>query len=228
MKLFIFCIVVLLGLSSVMAQPLHGIYREGTDYMEFDGNKVSFNIVSEGGLVFDLRGAGTYTQTGHFLVINTHAYDGPRSSAQANCEGSSDLVVEVDSKRHLPSITVLFADEKGGFHFGSMLDSTGRLSTPLQEGATALRFSALGMEDFTMDYRAGWAYRISLVSGESIEDVTVILMVGVKDECTLELSVLTMDYKNEQPTEMELNRWERKHNKGYFKSRIRIFQRNGC
>ncbi len=36
-----------------MAQPLHGMYREGADYMEFDGNKVSFNIVSEGGLVFD-------------------------------------------------------------------------------------------------------------------------------------------------------------------------------
>ena len=101
-KILLFVSVLFSGIS-LLAQPLSGTYRNGSDSLVFNGDRVIFRASGFGGLSSAQTGEGTYERLDDFLLIHTSEYPGDKATYQElNGSRSDTCVVKVVSLANYP------------------------------------------------------------------------------------------------------------------------------
>ena len=84
--------ILMLGVS-VAAQPINGTFKNGTDSLVFNGDKVAFSVSGFAGLSTTQVGTGTYEEVENFLLIHTGNYPGEKSRYEKLDASKTDTCV---------------------------------------------------------------------------------------------------------------------------------------
>ena len=73
-KIYLICLMLSTTLT-VFAQNMEGSYRNGSDLLKFEGNRLLFDMEEVGGLS-NQTGNGTYRQINNYIIVDTDEYNG--------------------------------------------------------------------------------------------------------------------------------------------------------
>lgn len=219
MRLLIFIVVLLLVQLPAEGQKLAGRFVQDQEFIQFNGDSISFEILSDGGLVWTLRGKGTYRIVEDYLVINTTTYTGAKSTAEATPAADPTISVRDQQGKPLKFPSIRLLDAKGHLIEQAETDENGVWPITMHNAATTAIVNLLGYESIEFTVEDDKSYRVTLVSGEAIENQVMVFQIMKLQEDEINIILLTTDFEKET-TVRNLNRLERKSRKYQIRDKV--------
>ncbi len=225
MKKIITLILFLILMKNLPAQKIEGKYSNGFDYMEFKDDSVNFKIKSNGGLVINLRGAGTYIINDGFLLIRTGSLNGLHSYVEKSKGTKGFITFKVFDSENKPlfGVNITLTDKNNNFLFGTATNEMGQAKMVNAENAAKINFSLVGYETYSTDYSGNFNYKLYLSDYEVIENSTTVFKINLMKSDTLNLTLLSTNFPGNKTKKSDLVKLEKKARK--FKYRERILTR---
>ena len=219
MKYIRLIIVISLFSQTTFGQELTGTYTSGNDLIDFSNNKIKFEIISNGGLVVTLRGQGTYSIVGDFIVIQTNEFDGIKSTVHKECNGQFGLRVVNESSEPVYAVNVGFYDSKGTIIDGSATDKSGYIKNKTYKPSETIDVRFIGYDPISFNYSPDCYFTVTLEEGNTIENTTVVFKIIEQSENYVELVLLNTNFKHNSPTLRQLKKLYRKSKKYNLRER---------
>jgi hypothetical protein len=179
------------GMSHAQFEGKFTYYEE---FITFRNGIAQFEVLSNGGLVVQLRGTGSYEIVGNYLLINTVTDKSLRQSSY-------------DSIRSINSSKITFVDEEGNPISGvnvTWLDQSGKTygKASTQNGTIAssqlksqiIHASFIGYDDITIKLIDGFDYLVTMAEGQTLENQTVVFKLISCSDDAIELKLLTENF----------------------------------
>mgnify|MGYP007061807482 CR=1 FL=1 len=186
----------------MVAQPLSGTYKNGTDSLVFKGDQAIFHVSGFGGLSSAQAGAGSYERVNDFLLIHTAEYPGDKASFH-ELEGSraDTCVVKVVSLANYPIQGILVEPDNSFAKLpgGRVTGNDGRIYLTDTEKTQTITVSGMGVD-----------YLVKLADSEVIEDRTVVFRLQEVDDETLSILLLADDFDPGKKRDNELKKLEKR------------------
>lgn len=214
-KILLLITVLTLGLHGV-AQPISGTYKNGTDSLVFNGERVIFSVSGFGGLSTTQAGEGTYERVEDFLMIHTTDYPGDKSSFEVQESTKSDTcVIRVMSLNNYAIQGVLVEPNNSSRKNpgGSVTGGDGRIYLTDTDKTESITVSGMGYNSITFDYQPGNDYLVRLAENDIIENQTVVFQFIEVDDETLSLLLLTDDFDTSKRKDRELKNLKKRARK---------------
>jgi hypothetical protein len=213
MKKILLIVAVLFSGMSMVAQPLNGTYKNGSDSLVFKGDQAVFHVSGFGGLSSAQAGAGSYERVNDFLLIHTAEYPGDKASLQ-ELEGSraDTCVVKVVSLANYPIQGILVEPDNSSAKLpgGRVTGNDGRIYLTDAGKTQTITVSGMGYNTVTIDYQPGVDYVVKLADSEVIEDRTVVFRLQEVDDETLSILLLADDFDPGKKRDNELKKLEKR------------------
>jgi len=205
------------------AQELSGRYVSDNDLIDLDNNNIKFEIISDGGLIWTLRGQGTYYIVDDFIVIQTNEFNGKKSTVNKECNGQFGLKVVDISSGPMYAVNVGFYDSIGTVIDASATDRSGYIENKKYKITETIEVRYLGYDPVTFSYSPDCFFTVTLEEGKTIENSTVVFKITEQTENYVKLVLLNTNFKHNTPTLRQLKKLYRKSSK--FKLRERKFEK---
>lgn len=218
MKQMLLLVSVLFSGISIIAQPLTGTYKNGSDSLVFNGNKVTFRVSGFGGLSSAQAGMGNYERVNNFLLIHTLDYPGDKSTFQKLDSSRNDTcVIKVVDLSNYPIQGVLIEPDNTTAKLpgGRITGSDGKIYLTHTQKTRKITVSGMGINTVTIDYSPCSDYLVKVADNEVVEDQTVVFMIREVDDETLSLLLLTDNFDSRKKRDSELHKLERKVRKSH-------------
>ncbi len=217
MRIIILITITLLP-TQIKSQNIDGEFVDGTDKLIFKGNRLTFKVSSNGGLVNELRGTGTFTiKENRFLIVETETSEIKKSTSSNTSCIRPTITVENENQQKLTGVTVSFEANESKLMDGLVIeDGTAKLNPNIETNKMIISFP--GYQTLEIDYFPKSCYLVTLVEGETIEKQTVVFKINTWNNSEINLTLLTSDFSNGK-----LKKLEKEARK--FNSRQRTFEK---
>ncbi|MCB0515824.1 MAG: carboxypeptidase-like regulatory domain-containing protein [Chitinophagales bacterium] len=221
-KAIILLVSFLTCLNYTFSQELAGKYLDNTDYIEFNKGTANFIISNNGGLYTDLSGNGKYNIIDNFLLIETDAYKGHNShSAKTKKANNLSQITVVDANdKPIMGVSLILTDYTDHFLFGTTTNEHGQALIENSENDNQLNLSFVGYDSYTIDYASDFDYKIVLMDYEVMENNMVVFKINSMNRDSLNLTLLSTDFKPKGLIKKDLTKLERKSRRYKYRERV--------
>lgn len=204
---------------------LEGIYKQNDQEIQFTGSEVQFNLKSNGGLIINLRGQGTYKMQQNFLLIKTDKFDGLQSTVKEKIPNTDEFIdFSIKDKSGLPispQVTLTFMDTDGEIIGGDITDQEGLVSVPRNQNINKINLSTLAYDDIEIAIDSGFDYYIEMLEGKVIEEQNLLIMFTEYGENQIGIRLLNTDFTGKEHIK-SFRRAQQKADRLNIKERIMI------
>jgi len=212
--------------TNVIAQMPDGRYYENGDYISFKSDTVLLKVQGLGGITVDLYASGTYEIIDSFLIVKAGQFDGFKSDHTTTKNQGSEtkvLVLDPDGKP-IPYCNVKLMDKSDKMISGTTTNEEGIATIYKSNTVARIDFSALGYDNYSVEFLEQLDYQIVLTNYRVIENQTIVFFMNSINDDKLNLILLTTDFKNKgsiNSRKKALNKLLRKEEK--LGTRERVF-----
>lgn len=198
---------------TLCAQSISGMFKNGTDSLVFNGDRVTFSVSGFSGLSTTQVGSGTYEQVENFLIIQTDDYPGEKSRYERLDAAKNDTCMIRVAGSNGYSIQGILAEPNTSSRrnpAGRVTGSDGRIFLTDTDKIETIRVSGMGYHNVIIDYEPNSDYLVTLINNEVIENRTVVFQFEKVDDETLSLLLLTDDFDVSKKRDRELKNLEKR------------------
>lgn len=213
MKKYLFLTGSLILSLGLYAQQKEATYKNGTDSLAFNNDKVVFSITGFAGLSTTQAGEGSYEQIDNYLLIRTSDFSGPKSACQiveGTVKDSCMVKVTGPDNYPLPQVLVEARSNSGKVLAGKVTGNDGIAWFNGTEKISEFTVSAMGYDAIAVNHTQGKNYLVSLIMNDIIENCTVVLGLRTVDDETISLLLLSDDFKEGKNLAADLQKLEKK------------------
>ncbi len=222
MKIIITVICFLALMNNLSAQKIEGKYSEDSDYMKFQDDSVDFKIKSNGGLVIDLKGTGTYNVTDGFLLIKTNNFNGLHSHFEKTKDANGLLTFTILDLANKPinGVNVTLTDNKNNFLYGTVTNDMGQATIANNDNAAKINFSLVGYDTYSIEYSGDYNFKVNLMDYQIIENSTIVFKINSLKPDTLNLVLISTNFLGNAAKGNDLVKLEKKSQKYKYRERV--------
>lgn len=189
---------IFLLLYSTTINHLSGHYQLADQWINFQDNKVDFNIHANGGLVINLKGNGHYKLYHDYLLVKTEGYKGQESEIKKQVPNKDKFIdVKVLNSKgiELSAVHGVVKERNGEIIATFMTDEAGIIRIDERWSSKTLTLQLLAYEDFSFTLDAKYDYDLNLLEGEIIEYTNVLFRLKQYNKEKIGIKLLSSDYK---------------------------------
>lgn len=204
----------------IFGQNPKGCYRNQSDSLLFENGEVIFSVSDFGALSTRMVGKGSCERIEDYLLINTKAYDGEKTTFNMFEGNNNDtLRVQVTSKQNYPinGAMVEFNSKSGKALKRMITDEEGRvyfLKNPkLTKNISNIQVSHLGHNAITLDFDNNSEYLVKLAKNHVLENQTVVFKIENEDVESISIQLLSDNFESKKDKLKELQSLDKKAQK---------------
>ena len=219
---------ILLVIGTLNAQNFNGKYIRNKNvpqenYINFNNDHADFVIDSEGCLIFEMRGNGTYEIIENYLVIHTEDSRNSKSSFETSLSHSSYSIIKVmsNSGENIPGANISLINNQGNVIGNVYTDFyNGEAKINDNKEISKIKISCVGYSSITIDFDKKLDYQVFLSEGVTLEHKTLVFKITSVSTDSLCLTLLSTDFKSKKNINKAFRRLERKAKKYHPAERI--------
>ena len=190
---YLISLALFINLNTASGQSLEEVYSNDSEYMEFFGDSIRFQLESNGGLIYLLRGNGIFRQDENYLYLTTDNYKGKGSYCSFN-QTRSEPILHVYGADHEPlqGAYVAFKNDAKEVVAECTTDSLGQIKLSKIPGFESVEVKFIGHDTYEFIYRLSEPsdIQVYLAQFEVVENETLIFKIHHNSEYSLQLSML--------------------------------------
>ncbi len=211
--------------ASLSAQEFEGTFKDGNDELKFENNKLYFSMDEIGSPMTNKTGSGTYERVDDYLIVNTDAYSGERSSVtKINGTKKDTITVKVIDNQGfvLPGVLVESVTSSNKTLQGGVTNNEGKVLFIHHSKTAKIRLYSMGYDNISFDYDPKKDYEVRLIKNVIVENAPAVFKIKKLDEETLSVLFLSSDFdagKDQQKALEKINKKAEKQN--YIPKRLK-------
>lgn len=220
MKYISTTLIMIIASLQLFGQNPEGCYRNQSDSLLFENGEVIFSVSDFGALSTRMVGRGSCERIEDYLLINTGAYDGEKTTFNVFEGNDNDtLRVQVTSQQSYPinGAMVEFNSKSGKALKRMITNDEGRIyfikNPKLTKKITDIHVSHLGHNGVTLDYDNNSEYLVKLAKNNVVENKTVVFKIESEDVESISIQLLSENFESRKDKIKELQSLDKKAQK---------------
>jgi hypothetical protein len=206
------------------SQVLEGLYVNNRDSLHFSKDFARLTIVSNGGMVCTYKGAGSYSLSEEYLIIDLDGFKGNKSNVtytQPNSEADSiSFSLSLLNGKPIPFANVGFRDDQQTLILGANSNRNGllKIQRDILQSSTNVTVTSLCLKSFQFQPKQGLNHHVHLAPYWYKEDCLVVLKLIAATQESIEIMFLGF-VDNQGKLEKGIRKLEKHASKMKFNTR---------